>query len=293
MIPSAATASDPGPERPATFDALHAAIAARYERLSRRLQQVGEYALSHPDHMALETIAVIAERARVPPSSLIRFAKAFGYEGFSEMQRIFRQHLVPHAPPYSERLRHLRGNGEPQSSPPPALLLDEFAASGMEALDRLRRDLPIERLEAAVALLAEAEVVYVAAQRRAFPVAVYLGYLLAQLDARAHLLDSLGGMLEQQGRGITARDALIAVSFRGYAPETLALVEVCRERGAPVVAITDGPLSPLARLATVSLEVVEAEVQAFRSLSASMCLALALAVALGQKLEAGQRRGRG
>jgi DNA-binding MurR/RpiR family transcriptional regulator len=284
MGPSATT-TEPRPGRPATFDALHGAIAARYARLSRRLQQVGEYALAHPDHMALETIAVIAERARVPPSSLIRFAKAFGYDGFSEMQRVFRQHLVAQTPPYSERIRHLRP-GDGAKGRPPALLLDEFAARGLEALDRLRRDLPIERLEAAVAILAGADVVHVAAQRRAFPVAVYLAYLLAQLDVRVHLLDSVGGMLPQQGRGITARDALLAVSFRGYSPETLALVEGSRARGAPVVAITDGPLSPLARIATVSLEVVEAEVQSFRSLSASMCLALVLAVALGQRLEA-------
>jgi DNA-binding MurR/RpiR family transcriptional regulator len=58
----------------------------------------------------------------------------------------------------------------------------------------------------------------------------------------------------------------------------------------PVVAITDGPLSPPVRFASVSFEVVEAEVRAFRSLSASMCLALALAVSFGHRLEVPAKR---
>ncbi len=76
----------------------------------------------------------------------------------------------------------------------------------------------------------------------------------------------------------------MAVSFRPYAPEVVALAERCHDEGVPVIAITDGPLSPLARLTEVSLEVVESEVQGFRPLSAAMCLSLVLAVSLGHHL---------
>jgi len=270
-------------ERPETFDRLRGTITERYDTLSRRLQQIAEYALAHPDDMALETIAVIAARAQVPPSSLIRFAKAFGFEGFTEMQRVFRTRLVERAPTYGERIRGLRGRHGRREGIGPAVL-DEFASQSIAALDRLRREMPGPRLDRAIALLARAEVVHVAAQRRAFPVAAYLAYLLGQLGRRTHLLDSVGGMLEQQGRAITTEDVLLAVSFRSYSPEIMALVERCRSRDVPVIGLTDSPLSPLARSASVSLEVVEAEVEAFRPLAASMCLALALVVALGHHL---------
>lgn len=273
-------------DMPDSFEALQRSIAQQYDDLSRRLQQVAEYALAHPDDMALETIAVIAGRARVPPSSLIRFAKALGFDGFTEMQRLFRSRLVERAPSYSERIRGLRGQHAGEKGQLPARVLDAFAVASIEALDRLRRELPLERLDQALDLLTSAEVIYVAAQRRAFPVAAYLSYLLSQLDRRSHLLDSVGGMLEQQSRAIRARDVLLAVSFRSYSPEVVGLVEGCHARAVPVIAITDSLLSPLARFARVSFEVVEAEVQAFRSLSASMCLALALVVSLGHRLEA-------
>jgi DNA-binding MurR/RpiR family transcriptional regulator len=220
----------------------------------------------------------------VPPSSLIRFAKALGFDGFSDMQRLFRARLVERTPSYGDRLR--RSRPDPEGGPPsPSVLLDEFARAGIQALERLRHEMPVERLDRAVDILTDADAIYVVAQRRAFAVASYLGYLLGQLDRRTHLLDSVGGMLEQQARGIGPQDALLAVSYRSYASDVLDLVERCHDRGVPVVAITDGPLSPLAPFARVSLEVVEAEVQAFRSLSASMCLALALAVALGHRLD--------
>jgi DNA-binding MurR/RpiR family transcriptional regulator len=270
---------------PTSYEALRSSIAGRYPDLSRRLQQVAEYALAHPDDMALETIAVIADRAGVPPSSLIRFAKALDFEGFSDMQRLFRARLVDRTPSYGERIRSLRTRHEGADRPVPSLVLDDFVAANIEALERVRRELPPERLDRAVQILARAEGIYVAAQRRSFPVAAYLSYLLSQLERRSHLLDSIGGMLEQQARAIGQGDALIAVSFRSYAPQVLGLLQRCAERGVPTIVITDGPLSPLTQFATVSFEVIEAEVETFRSLSASMCLALVLVVALGHRLE--------
>jgi len=54
-------------------------------------------------------------------------------------------------------------------------------------------------------------------------------------------------------------------------------------RGARVIAITDGPLSPLLPLATVTFEVEEVATRSFRSLTASMCLALSLVIGLGYR----------
>ena len=63
--------------------------------------------MSHPNEMGLETIAVIADRAEVPPSSMIRFAKSFGFSGFSEMQKIFQQGLESRMSEYQKRVQNL------------------------------------------------------------------------------------------------------------------------------------------------------------------------------------------
>ena len=122
-----------------SFELLKASITAKRGDLSPRLRQIAEYALRNPNDMALETIAVIADRAQVPPSSLIRFASAFGYDGFSAMQRVFRSQLVERTTDYAERIQALRGSAAASG---PASLLDRLADAGIRALEHLRGTTP-------------------------------------------------------------------------------------------------------------------------------------------------------
>ena len=73
---------------------LRADIVRRYEELSPRLQQVAQYVLDNPNEIALQTLAVIADRSKVQPSTIVRFAKTFGYDGASEMQDLFRDEMI-------------------------------------------------------------------------------------------------------------------------------------------------------------------------------------------------------
>ena len=269
------------------FELLRSDLAVKRDQLSPRLRQIADFALSNPNDMALETISVIAERAGVPPSSLIRFANAFGYGGFSAMQRVFRSQLVERTTDYAERIRGLRQRDVVHG---PASVLDRLAVSGIGALEHLRGATPPHLIEQAVGLLVRAEVIHVVGQRRSFAVAAYLAYAFGQLGARSHLLDGLGGMTLGQAGLITPRDLLVAVSFAPYAPDTLEVVRGAHERSVPVLALTDGPLSPLLPLATAAFEIEDAEFHGFRALSATMCLALTLIVRLGQRLGEGQTR---
>ena len=79
---------------PKDVERRRAQIIARHDELSPRLRQVAAYVLDHPNDMGLQTLAVIAERCEVQPSTIVRFAKAFGYDGASQMQRLFRDELI-------------------------------------------------------------------------------------------------------------------------------------------------------------------------------------------------------
>ena len=81
----------------------------------------------------------------------------------------------------------------------------------------------------------------------------------------------------------TKRDAVLAISFTPYAPVTADLAAAAARRDVPVVAITDSAFSPLVTSADVWIEVAEADFGAFRSLSASFALAMALAVGTAEK----------
>src|SRR5262249_4027856 len=65
-------------------DSFLARIGADFESLSRQLKQIARYVEQHRDHIALERIQDVAARCDVQPSAVIRFAKHFGYSGWSE-----------------------------------------------------------------------------------------------------------------------------------------------------------------------------------------------------------------
>lgn len=277
------------PDAAENLAALRTRIAERYDGLSNRLQQIAKFVLDHPNDIALETVVVIAERAGVPPSALIRFAQALDYSGFREMQRVFQAPLASRSPSYAERVRGLAlDRAEQEEEDGPYHFLARFCAASAVALEHIQEVLTPEQLGQAVDLLVKARQVYVVAQRRSFPVAAYLAYALPHSEKPTHLLDGLGGMLDEQVRSIQPDDALIAISFSPYARETAAIVERAAARGASVIVISDSMVSPISRFASVFFEIKDAEVQGFRSLTASLCLAQTLAVGLAMRSPQGK-----
>jgi DNA-binding MurR/RpiR family transcriptional regulator len=258
------------------YDDLTRAITDAYPGLPNRLQGIARFALGNPDAMALSTVAEIAQGASVPPSAVIRFAKALGYRGFTQLQQIYRARLVERSATYRERIETMRRTGGDKGH-----VLPQLIDGSIHELERLREHFDVRRLAAATELVVAARTVYLLAQRRAFPVAGYLAYGLAQLEVRAFLLDSVGGMLRQQVALIGRGDVLLAASFRSYTSEVVEAAELARKQGAKVVAITDHPVSPLARAAHVMLETGDEPSVQFRSLVAPLCAAQALVMSVG------------
>jgi len=273
-------------ERATTYAELKDAISDAYPTLSPQLQRLARYALDKPHDLALGTVAAVAEANAVQPSSTIRFANALGFDGFSQMQQVFRSHLVERGAPYRERIQRM-----PPGGPAAGGVLHQFVGEAVDELRQLEEHVDPKALAAAAKLLAGAPQIHVLAQRRAFPVACYLAYALNQLELRAHLLDGLGGMLDGFARGIAKGEVLLVASFRNYSPAVVETAHACRARGVAVVAITDSALSPLKPAADVCFELGDDSSRPFRSLVAPLCLAQALVVHTGQRLAAPSERG--
>lgn len=272
---------------PQDFESLKSLIVLRREELPRRLAQVAEFSLEHPDKVAFGTVAELAGLAGVQPSTLVRFAQTLGFAGFSDLQEIFRARLRERWPDYSERLKRLEERAQSGGT---LALLDGFAEASVASLARLREDAKGAELEKVARTLADARRIGLLGQRRVFAVTSYLAYACAKLGIEAQLLDNRGGMLVEEARYLGSGDALLAVSFTPYTPETIEVATEVAERGVPVVAITDSPFSPLTRCAEAWIEVVESDYGAFRSLSATMAVAIALAVSAAELRRAGRKR---
>ncbi len=270
---------DESPLAPASIDAFRDRLTQVTADLPRRLRQCADYIAANTDRIAVSTVAELAIGADVPPSALMRFCQIMGFSGFSEMQRLFREAYAPGWPDYSTRLRNLKDQGTGS----PAALLAEFVEAGRLSLESLAKSVDENALNAAVALLARADTVHVVGLRRAFPVAAYLAYVFDKMAVPAMLHDGVGKL--DHRHALRAGDAMVAITFAPYSEETVTLAQDARDRGLPVVVLTDRVTSPVARFSDAILTVTEMDFGAFRSLSATIAMALALAVAVGSARE--------
>ncbi|WP_456618303.1 MurR/RpiR family transcriptional regulator [Bradyrhizobium sp. P5_C12] len=264
-----------------SYDELRSAIAQRHRALSGRLQQIAEFVLDHPTDVALGTVAEVAQRSGVPPSAIVRFAHALGFGGFTEMQQVFRSRLVAGvAPSYKARLARMKSEEKSVLGRQPAAVLSRFVSEAQSSLVTLSQSVHARELDAATAILAKARDIYLLGLGGSFPVATHLAYVLRKLGRRVVLLDGTGGSIHEQSHAATVEDALVAISFRNYYPDTARLFPELVARGVPTISITDSLLSPIVEGARVVFEIQDMPEPALRTLVAPMCLVQAMAIGL-------------
>jgi DNA-binding MurR/RpiR family transcriptional regulator len=270
---------------PKNFEDLTAQIARQHDDLPSRLQIIASFAVQHPNDMALSTVSQLAKRMGVQPSAIVRFANSFGYDGFTNMQQVYRARLTAGASPgYRDRINALHSSNNGTRSNKPADILAGFISDDVASLESMFQSVPSDRMERAVGILTSASNIYVAGQGRSFPISYYIDYGLNRLDLKSNLLDGVGGFMRQRVRAATKGDALVAVSFKDYSPEVVDIATELARRDVSVIVITDNPLGPFSKVAKVSFEIGELRTRPFRSLVAPICLAQSLVVALGHKL---------
>lgn len=273
-----------GTTKSAALEQLENQIRERYDSLSKRLKQVAQYILDNSNSVVFDTVATIAERADVPPSTLIRFANAFGFSGFNEMKQVFRANLFEETMNYSDRLRLLEEVDPTKANLGiPSHILSSFIQSNTLALKQLSLQAKAEQLQQAVDLLDTANNIFIIGLKRSFSIANYLNYTLQHLGCRSFLIDGVAAMFEEQLNVIRPDDVIVAISFSPYAEETLKIVEATSKNGVKHIAITDSQISPLVSFSDVAFVIKEAQVSGFRSQCATMTLAQTLAISLGFK----------
>ncbi|MCB1445633.1 MAG: MurR/RpiR family transcriptional regulator [Rhizobiaceae bacterium] len=265
---------------PRDFESLRGLMVAMKDAMPKRLAQVAAYSLANPDDVAFGTAASIAAASEVQPSTLVRLARHLGYDGFSDLQSIFRSRLKERHLSYEERLSKLEEQGNHVEE---TELLRGFLNAAAQSISRLVATVDPAQFAQAVDILARAETIHLIAKRRAYPITAHVAYALGKLGIRYAMVASPNGVEPEMVQFATPRDAAFAVSFSPYAAESVTYAHAFAERGVPLVSLTDSAFSPLSGLSTVWFEIAESDYAGFRSISASMALAMALPVAVAEK----------
>ena len=260
---------------PASYEELRAVLSSGAARLPKKLRQVAIHLWQQPTSVALGTVTSVAKEAGVQPSTLVRFAQAFGYSGFSDLQDVFKAHLAGAEGSVAQK-------DGPEGSEA-ARLVDGFLAASASSLARVRDRLDLAGLETMADTLAQAELIYLIGSKRAFSLVSYVSLALANLGIRNIALDNVGSTAFELLRCATPADAVLAVSFTPYNSITPELTASAAQRGVPIVSLTDSAFSPLVPISKAYVEVVEEAFSGFKSLAATVAVAMALVLRVEQK----------
>jgi DNA-binding MurR/RpiR family transcriptional regulator len=209
-------------------------IASINERLTPTERRIAEAVLEDPTLLAFGTVSDLAARLRTSRPSIVRFATKLGFQGYSDLQERVREEVSRRLSSPSHRIRHQ------DSSVAPARVAIESAISGVfEALDE-------ERLAALAAPIVTARKVWIISGETSMAGAhaLHSGLAMIRPDVRLVEEHSTGRDLSSASSG----DAAVVIDFARYRSTSVTAARTLAGLGVTIVAITDGPLSPLASL---------------------------------------------
>ena len=266
---------------PKDFGAFRERLNQRFESLSPHLQRIAHHAVGKPHRLALQTVAEAASETGVQPSTIVRFAKLFGFSGFADMRLLFRQRLLQIENAWGDRARETRRKLLASDADHPVAILDAVADHSAQGIDQLLARADADALGKALRLMGAAGCIHVLGRGRAQPVADCLAHELIGLRRRCIVLDALPGTLAPQLEAMTPEDLLIAVAFEADPGPAVDAMASVRARGVPVIALTDAELGPLARHGGVNIAVPDPGIDGVSSLAPHIVLAQSLVLTLG------------
>jgi len=269
-----------------SLEDLLQAIKRDFQDLSPQLQSIATSLEKNREKLALMGIQDVARECAVQPSAVVRFAKRFGFRGFTALQALLKEHAHQQLSAITEYQGRIRSLLDIQKEPiSPVRLAHEVIAVSIEGLQKLEHSIPNSDFFKAVELLAKAPSIWLVGARRSFSVAAYLAYAMQQTSKPVQWINGIGLMQFGQLNALKKDDVMLAISFEPYANETLSAIEFAATRQAKIIIITDSLFSPVSKLADISLLVQEASISGFRSLTSSLCLAQALFMAMALRIE--------
>lgn len=273
------------PENLMNYEGFVDKVTDSYPSLSDRFQQVARFLTQNPNIIAMQSINTIAQQCGAHPSILVRFAQSFGFTGFKQLQSVFQTRLSTAAPGYRERISALDADLEKTKRKGNQGFLHDLVVRDIATLQELLTSVTEKDLASAAKALKKADTIFIAGQLRSEPIAQFLRYVLSMLRRKVVLLDSAGGLAQEIAQVMGPNDVLVAIAFRHYAKEVVAITDIAALNATPMVVITDSQLSPIAKNASVLFTVPEDEYSFSRSLAAPMCLTQCIAVSLAALLQ--------
>lgn len=223
-----------------------AAMSVELGDLSPQVRQAAVYLLDNPGEIAVTSMRGIADAAGVKPNTLVRLARAIGFDGYEELRSPFRQYAAEGTLSFPDRARFLQtiSQGGSHNS-----LLADMAGAAFANVESLFATVDADELKVAADLIDRARRANVLGVGTARTLAENFAYVASMAVDNVAAIPVIGLAIDDVAR-MSPSDVLVAMTFSPYRAEIVEAVRLAVDRSVPVIAVTDSHASPLIPLAT-------------------------------------------
>ena len=226
-----------------TVPSVRENILALFDTLSPKQRRLARFILDNEDIVVFASANDVGERVGVSAATVVRFCRALGYEGYTDLQAAIRVQFPQYRTTVEKMAAHLVNGNRIENLP------GRIAQTNTNNIQDTMNQVSSETLSAATAAIIQARHIRIFGSGLSMAAAVLVEHALTSLgfSARACIHGRANQSIELAH--LTDRDLVIVISLWRYLRDTVEATQAAREVGATSIALTDSPVAPVARLA--------------------------------------------
>lgn len=230
------------------METIYQKIYEQKNTFTNSLQKIASYVLENPRIFAVSSATEAGKQIGVSETTIIRFCKQLGYNGYKELQEEV-QNILLQRSSLSEYVEDKKADAAIENS------IKRFMANDVGNIQRMMQQLSEESLSTAVTKLTNADRVLVAGVRSSHALASWFSYSLDLMLGNTRIYNPGTDDILLRLSELTEKSVFVGFSFHRYAVDTINIAKHAKNGGAFVIGITDSGLSPITAYCDLVLSV--------------------------------------
>ena len=231
-------------------------IKENYLHLSKGCKKVATYILDNYTTAALLSSTELAEKVGVSDTTVVRFSKALGFNGYAEFKKHLRSKVYESN--MYDALQDMNLNRNDQYAA-------NYMLSTVEDLQDFIKSIDYAQINKIAKLLLDSKQIYIGGLGSDSVVAKYLFTYMRKMGFNPILLVEEGHTLREYLLNITSQDTLLMCSYPKMFQDEREMARLAKKSGATLITITDSEISSLVLESDYNISIKQKEKTFFNS----------------------------
>lgn len=244
-----------------TIEEFNNRLIAAYDKLSPHLKKASKYILENPDQVAIHSMRTIAKKSEVHPTTMVRLAQKFSFEGYQELRTLYQEQFKVARNESATAAQKLVNDHQLDTTN----VINYMRNTVLDNLNAVYENIDPQDLKATAKSIWECNHIYIVGFRTNTAIAYLVYYHVLGFSPDVTLIDTNTSNYSGKLRYIKPGEIMLVIASEPYSETAVKMTNYAIEKGADVIAITDSVVSPIAAQAKHSFIVPEIEKTGFNN----------------------------